>query len=173
MKTLICVTSLLVLSCIPLLSQEQDKDATAANPSQSTKEQSAKRDKDDESGCEKPSRASGYALDLRLPKATRQVKTYNTDYPDTHKHKPICLSKKAGDTILWLSGKGNHFRLEISPEDPQKCGRHPFKKDPPSDAITGYYSDELRPDVPVRCVYDVKFNKEGEKAADPHIQIGP
>lgn len=171
MRTLVLVFSLLVLSCVPVLSQEQDKDA--ANASQSTKDQSAKRDKDDRSGCAKPRRAFGYALDLRLPRATRSVKTYNTDYPDTQKHDAICLSKKAHDSIFWLSGSGKHFRLEITPEDPQKCGRHPFKNDPKTEPVTGYYSDELRPDVPVGCIYDVKFHKEGEKTADPHIQIGP
>jgi hypothetical protein len=141
---------------------------------QSKEGSSARQNSKDTPRCALVNRTSGYALNIRFPKGSRKIKVYNTDYPETHKHDPICLSKSAGDTIFWVSGSGKKFKLKVFPEENgEKCGQHPFEKDPTSQTVSGYYSDSLRPDVPAGCVYNVEFQGEGEKAADPHIQTTP
>ena len=71
---------------------------------------------------------TGYSQDVKFAKSDRKVKVYDTDYDETHKHDPICLSKQDGDAILWVSGSGKNFKLKVYPQDDaSNCGRHPFK----------------------------------------------
>ena len=122
--------------------------------------------------CAPANLQSGYSQDVKFPKSDRKVKVYDTDYDETHKHDPICLSKQNGDAIVWVSGSAKNFKLKVYPQDDaSNCGRHPFKVDPTQDSVDGYYSGPLRPDVPAGCIYNVEFQREGEKPADPHIQV--
>lgn len=147
-------------------------EGTVASQSQQESSETARQTVKGMPRCAPVNRISGYALNIRFPKGSRRIKVYNTDYAETHKHYPVCLSKSAGDSIFWVSGSGKKFKLKVFPEkNGEKCGEHPFEKDPTSQTVTGYYSDSLRPDVPEGCVYNVEFHSEGEKAADPHIQI--
>jgi hypothetical protein len=160
MKTLVCIAALVWLSCAVLLAQSSD----SSSPKQGLP-------------CAKPNPEFGYASNLRLPKSERVIKIYNVDYPETHKHDPICLSKHAFDTIFWVSGSGKKFKLKISPDvakdrDP-KCGHHPFVTDPPTNTIDGHFSGPLKPDLPDHCLYEVEFQTEGGQVSDPHIQTGP
>ena len=124
--------------------------------------------------CAPANLQTGYSQDVKFAKSDRKVKVYDTDYDETHKHDPICLSKREGDAIFWVSGSGKNFKLKIYPQDDaNKCGRHPFKFDPTQDSVDGYFSGPLRSDVPEGCLYNVEFQREGEKAADPHIQVTP
>jgi hypothetical protein len=151
MKTLVCIVAL-VWSCPVLLAQSSDS-----------------------SSCAKPNPGFGYASDLKLPKSARAIKIYNVDYPETHKHDPICLSKRALDSIFWVSASGKKFKLKIylAPDQDQSCGKHPFVTDPASDDMYGLYSGPLKADVPNNCVYEVEFQVEGGQVMDPHIKTGP
>jgi hypothetical protein len=122
--------------------------------------------------CAPANLKTGYSQDVKFPNSDRKVKVYDTDYDETHKHDPICLSKENGDAIFWFSVSGKNFKLKVYPQDDaSNCGRHPFKFDPTQDSVDGYYSGPLRPDVPEGCLYNVEFQREGGKPADPHIQI--
>lgn len=124
--------------------------------------------------CAPANLKSGYSQDVKFFQSDRQVKVYDADYDETHKHDPICLSKKNNDAIFWVSGSGKKFKLKVTPQaSSANCGRHPFKLEPEDESVDGYYSGPLRLDVPVGCVYDVEFQRDGEKPADPHIQITP
>ena len=159
MKT-ICSISLVLSLCMVVFAQ--------------TTSQSAGQSKDTPVGCAMADRQTGYALDIDLPNATTRTKAYNVDYNETNSgHRPICLSKKGGEQMLWLSAKGQYFKLKFHPQDPGRCGQHPFKKDPQQDPDDGYFSGPLRPDVPDNCVYDVEFQKDDEKPSDPHIKVVP
>ena len=126
------------------------------------------------SGCAVAKRLAGYSLDIEFPNASMRIKVYDVDYAETQKHDPICLSKKAGDRLFWVSGSGKKFKLKIYPQqDPGTCGRHPFQEEPPSDSVYGHLSGPLKPDVPDNCTYNVEFPKEGEKPSDPHIRVIP
>ncbi len=126
-------------------------------------------------GCAVANRHAGYALDIDLVNATTRTKVYDVDYQETQPHHdPICLSKKDAERVFWLSGSGRQFKLRIHPrQDPDHCGQHPFQQEPPQDSVYGYLSGPLKADVPVNCVYDVEFHKEGEKPSDPHIKVVP
>lgn len=151
--------SLVLLLCTVVLAQ--------------TTSQSAGQSKDTPDGCATANRETGYALDIDLPNAKTKTKSYNVDYNETNKdHLPICLSKKGGEQMLWLSVKGQDFKLKFHPKDPGRCGQHPFKKDPQQGVTDGYFSGPLR-DVPDGCEYDVEFQKDGEKPSDPHIKVVP
>lgn len=171
MKTLVFVSSLLVLWGVVLSAQDTNPPAPNTAQEQEQAEPHKKYPHKGKFSCEKPNPERGYAENLRLPKATRIVKVYNVDYPETGDHDPICLNKEHGDTIFWWSGSGKRFKLSISPRDAKKCGKHPFAKDPPSDLVGGYFSDAIRKTAPVGCIYDVQFKSEDGKTADPHIQI--
>ena len=168
MKTLVCIAALVCLSCAAPLAQSSD--SSAATPETVNKGSR-------QGPCATPNPGFGYVSDLKLAKSPRGIKVYNVDYPDTHKHDPICLSKKADDAILWLSGSSKKFKLKVyaakDQEDAEKCGPHPFLKDPPTDTTDGYFSGSLKPDVPDYCVYEVEFQIEGGKVSDPHIRVDP
>jgi hypothetical protein len=126
--------------------------------------------------CAPANLQTGYSQDVKFAKSDRKVKVYDTDYDETHKHDPICLSKQNGDAIFWVSGSGKNFKFKVYPQDKDSasnCGRHPFKFDPTQDSVDGYYSGPLRPDVPAGCLYNVEFQREGQKPADPHIRVTP
>jgi hypothetical protein len=168
MRTTRRILSLAFLFSVVGLAQTNGQSTTE----QSKQEEPANQKSDETPRCAVANRLSGYALDIKLPKAARKVIVNDADYSETHKHDPICLSKSAEDSIFWLSGSGKKFKLKIYPQqDAEKCGRHPFERELPSDAIDGYFSGPLRPDVPENCMYNVEFLKEGEKTADPHIRI--
>jgi hypothetical protein len=122
--------------------------------------------------CAPANLKSGYTQDVKFFKSDRKVKVYDTDYDETHQHDPICLSKQNDEAIFWVSGSGKNFKLKVyAQSDAVNCGRHPFKFDPTQDSVDGYYSGPLRTDVPEGCLYNVEFQRDGEKPADPHIQI--
>jgi hypothetical protein len=157
MKTLVCIIAL-VCSCTVLLAQSSASPSPEQDPS-----------------CAKPNPEFGYASNLKLPKSERMIKIYNVDYPETHKHYPICLSKSAYDAIFWVSSSGKKFKLKVylaKDQDP-KCGKHPFVTEPPSEETDGYYSGSLNPDVPNDCVYEVEFQVRGGPVTDPHIKTRP
>jgi hypothetical protein len=134
----------------------------------------ASQSSSDTQPCAPANLQTGYSQDVKFAKSDRKVKVYDTDYDETHKHDPICLSKQNGDAIFWVSGSGKNFKLKVYPQDgTSNCGRHPFKFDPTQDSVNGYYSGPLRADVPAGCLYNVEFQREGEKPADPHIKITP
>src|SRR5512138_1532494 len=109
MKTVIWVTLLMVLGCAVVMSQTQN--AASADDSKQEKSEGHKKHGKRTNDCEKPNKASAYFSDLRIPRTKRMVKTYNADYPETDPHhRAICLDKKAGDTMFWLSGEGKRFR---------------------------------------------------------------
>jgi hypothetical protein len=160
MRTTRNVLSLALVCCAVVLIH------TTASASQSSSDTSLP--------CAPANLQKGYSQDVKFPKSDRKVKVYDTDYDETHKHDPICLSKQNGDAIFWVSGSGKNFKLKVYPQDDaSNCGRHPFKFDPTQDSVTGYYSGPLRPDVPAGCLYNVEFQREGEKPADPHIKVTP
>ena len=157
MKTLVCIIALVWSSAV-LLAQSSD----SSSPEQDLP-------------CAKPNPEFGYSSNLKLPKSERVIKVYNVDYPETHKHDPICLSKGAHDAIFWVSASGKRFKLKIylAKDQDQKCGKHPFVTEPPSEDIYGHFSGPLKPDVPNYCVYEVEFQTEGGQVTDPHIKTGP
>jgi hypothetical protein len=168
MRTTRRILSLAFLFSVVGLAQTNGQSTTE----QSKQEEPANQKSNETPRCAVANRLSGYALDIKLPKAARKVIVNDADYSETHKHDPICLSKSAEDSIFWLSGSGKKFKLKIYPQqDAEKCGRHPFERELPSDPIDGYFSGPLRPDVPENCLYNVEFSQEGEKTADPHIRI--
>jgi hypothetical protein len=156
MKTLVCVIAL-VWSCTVLLAQSSDSSSSDS--------------------CAKPNPGFGYASNLKLPKSERVIKIYNVDYPETHKHDPICLSKRANDSIFWVSDSGKKFKLKIylAKDQDQRCGKHPFVTEPPSEGteIYGHFSGPLKADVPNNCLYELEFQVEGGQVTDPHIKTGP
>jgi hypothetical protein len=152
--------SLVLLLCTVVLAQ--------------TTSQSAGQSKDTPDECATANRKTGYALDIDLPNAKTKTKSYNVDYNETNKdHLPICLSKKGGEQMLWLSLKGQDFKLKFHPKEPGRCGQHPFKNNPQQGVSDGYFSGPLRGDVPDGCEYDVEAQKDGEKPTDPHIKVVP
>jgi hypothetical protein len=155
MKTVVLIGGLMWLSCAVLLAQSSENSSTKEGLP-----------------CAKPNPEFGYASDLRLPKSDRVIKLYNIDYPETHKHDPICLSQDSHDTILWVSGSGKRFKLKIYLEKGQntECGQHPFQTNPPTDTIDGHFSGPLKRDVPKYCLYEVELQTEGGQVSDPHIQ---
>jgi Ni/Co efflux regulator RcnB len=174
MKTVICVTLLALLGCAVMMSQTQN--AAQTDDSKQEKSQTHKKHGKRTNDCQKPNKASAYFSDLRIPRTDRKVKTYDAAHPETYPNHPaVCLDKKAGDTIFWLSSNRKRFKLKISPakdqNDPGRCGNHPFVTDPPDDLVYGHYSGPLRDDAPVGCIYDVDFKFEDGKKADPHIQV--
>jgi hypothetical protein len=154
MKILVCIIAL-ACSCSVLLAQSSDSPSAEQ--------------------CAKPNPGFGYASDLKLPKSARVIKIYNVDYPETHKHDPICLSKSAHETIFWVSTSGKKFKLKIylAQDQDQKCGKHPFVTEPPSEDTYGHFSGPLKPDVPDNCVYELEFQAEDGQVTDPHIKTGP
>lgn len=167
MRTTSNVLSLALVCCAVVLVH-----ATTAT-SQSSSDTSTQRS-EPPLHCAPANLQTGYSQDVKFAKSDRKVKVYDTDYDETHKHDPICLSKQDGDAILWVSGSGKNFKLKVYPQDDaSNCGRHPFKVDPTQDSVGGYFSGPLRPDVPAGCLYNVEFQREGEKPADPHIQVTP
>lgn len=169
MKPLVCISAFVWLSCALLLGQSTDSSGPHYGKGDSGSKQGLP--------CAKPNPASGYAPSIKLPKAKREVNAYNVDYAEPYPHNPVCLSKSADDTILWISGSSKKFKIKIRPEkDPPQdpnCGQHPFQKDPPSDVVDGLFSGSLNPSVPNYCVYEVEFEVEGKSPADPHIQTTP
>ncbi len=150
MRTTRRILSLALLFSAVVLAQTNDQSTATAE--QSKQEEPANQKSKETARCAVANRLSGYALDIKLPKAARKVKVYNADYPETHKHDPICLSKTAEDSIFWLSGSGKKFKLKIYPQqDADKCGHHPFERELPADPIDGYFSGPLRPELLVQC----------------------
>ena len=124
--------------------------------------------------CAQANRPSGYITDIKFPGGGRRIRVYDVDSPEAHghEHPPVCLSKKANDTIFWTRGSGGKFKLKLSPQqDAQNCRQHPFEQDPPTDHVYGHLSGPLRPDAVVGCVYDVVFEKQGAMPSDPHIRV--
>ena len=70
--------------------------------------------------CAPANLQTGYSQDVKFAKSDRKVKVYDTDYDETHKHDPICLSKQNGDAIFWVSGLGKNFKLKVYPQDDEK-----------------------------------------------------
>jgi hypothetical protein len=176
MKTIRGIASLVLLLCAVVLAQTSDQSAETAKQSKQEKPETTNKKSKKIPGCAVANRRAGYALDIKLRKAAGRIAVYNVDYPEpvTQRHDPVCLSKKAGDSILWVSGSGRQFKLKIYPQqDPGKCGRHPFQAEPPVDPVYGHVSGPLKPDVPDNCMYNVEFPKEGEKTGDPHIRVTP
>jgi hypothetical protein len=171
MKIVVFVTVLVVsLSLVAAQNTETPKTVSGDQRQEQPKRPNKKMGTRD---CAKANRNSGYAFDVRFPRSTRTIDIYNTEYPESGRHDPICLSKEAGDSMLWVSPHSKRFRISISPQkDPEKCGKHPFVKDPDNEPHTGFFSDSLRPDVPVGCIYEVQFKFEDGGKADPHIQVG-
>ena len=167
MKPLVCISAFVWLSCAVLLAQSTN----------SSDAQYGRGDSGSKQGlpCAKPNPASGYAPSMKLPKSKRAVNAYNVDYAEPYPHDPVCLSKSADDTILWISGSSKKFKIKIHPEKDQdrNCGQHPFQKDPPSDVVDGLFSGSLNPSVPNYCVYEVEFQVADGPVSDPHIQTTP
>lgn len=152
MKKIVCLASLMWLSCTMLLAQSSDT-----------------------SRCATPNPASGYASPVKLPKSKREIKVYNVDYVEAQPHNPVCLSKSADDAIVWASGSSKKFKIKIhaAKDQASNCKQHPFLKDPPTDTVDGYFSGSLDSMVPDYCVYEVEFQIEGGQAPDPHIKTVP
>jgi hypothetical protein len=167
MKSLVCMSALVWLSCGVLLAQNTDNSAGQPGTGNNGSMQALP--------CATPNPASGYTPPIKLPKSRREIKGYNVDYPETGHHNPVCLSKSADDAILWVSGSSKKFKMKIHPEKGQdsNCGQHPFLKDPPSDLTDGVFSGSLNPNVPNYCVYDVEFQMADGPVTDPHIQTTP
>jgi hypothetical protein len=166
MKSLVCIATLVCLSCVVLLARHSDNSTARPEVANDGANQGLR--------CAAANPASGYASHVNLPDSKREINVYNVDHPESGKHDPICLSKKADDTILWVSGSSKKFKMKISVEKDQDpmCGQQPFVKDPPNDTVDGYFSGSLKT-VPDYCLYDVKFQTEDAKISDPHIQTTP
>ena len=162
MKSLVCVAALVCLSCTVLFAQSSGNSAQT----------SGSIDSGSKEGCATPNPASGYAPPTKLPKSKREINVYNVDYPEPYPHPPICLSKMADDTLLWVSGSSKRFKIKIYLEKGQNpnCGQHPFRKEPPSDTVDGWFSGSLNPSVPDNCLYEVEFQLDGGTTSDPHIR---
>lgn len=167
MKPLVCISAFVWLSCAVLLAQTSASSGAPSGKDNNGSTQGLP--------CATPNPASGYAPSIKLPKSDRKINSYNIDYPETGRHNPVCLSKKADDTMLWISGSSKKFKIKIHPakdQDPN-CGQHPFQKDPPSDVVDGLFSGSLNPSVPNYCVYEVEFQVVDGPVSDPHIQTTP
>ena len=117
------------------------------------------------------SKSSYYDRVVRLPNPPRKVHLYDVDTPAPVDHKPICLSAKAEDVMVWSSAQ--LFTLKITPSSGDgDCKSHPFKSVLPAHEVFGHYSGPARPKA-VGCVYAVEFERPGKKESDPHIRITP
>jgi len=166
MKTLVCIAMLVYLLCTVLFA--------LGSGSSEAKPEAVSQGSKQGLPCAAANPAAGYAGHVKLPDSKRELNVYNVDHPETDKHDPICLSKKADDTIVWLSGSSKKFKMKISVEKDQDpmCGQQPFLKEPPADTVDGYFSGSLK-QVPGYCLYNVQFQLEGGQASDPHIQTTP
>src|SRR5215470_19854169 len=82
----------------------------------------------DADDCSHANRPIGYISDIKFPGGGREIKVYDVDSNEQPGHKPVCLSKKANDTIFWTRRNGKKFKMKISPAaaDMAKCSQHPF-----------------------------------------------
>jgi hypothetical protein len=159
------VVTLLLLFCAFLLAENEKETAAPAKPPSPGKAEE----------CAPAKRESAYDRSVPLAHTRASAKFYDVDRaePPNHPHYPVCLSADAGDGVLWYPSLHKPFKLKISHmSGGHNCGSHPFQTEPCSDYVLGCFSGPARPET-VGCVYDVKFQRRGEKESDPHIRITP
>jgi len=163
MKISAQIVTLVLLFCVVLFAQTNKK---SSSPSKHPT--SAKTD-----DCAPDDRKSDYYdFVIRVPHTSRKIHVYNVDGPaPPEPHQPICLSASAKDVMVWRSD--HKFKVKISyVSGGDACNAHPFSDEPSSDSSHGWYSGPAKTET-VGCVYDVKFQRPGEKESDPHIRITP
>jgi hypothetical protein len=164
MKISAHIVTLLLFFSVALFAQTTEKSLSPAKHPASPKTED----------CASRNPKSPYTFTKHLPHtAAAEAKGYDVDYHEPEAHDPICLSVTGGDGVLWYPSLGKPFKLKISHKSGgHNCGSHPFQKEPCADYVLGCYSGPARSET-VGCVYDVKFQRPGEKESDPHIRITP